>query len=166
MEAKWRSTTFGNPLTSDVQVGTLLDSKQANYILEQIAGSGAEVLAGGTADGNLLAPTLAAEPSMASDLVAEGLFGAAMWVCKGDFNDFCRTWSSNRYPMCAGVLSNSISAQRIISRLPNIARLCLNGDPSIEHIYEPWGGYPSTGNNPVSDWRSKYRRMVQLDQPA
>jgi hypothetical protein len=42
----------------------------------------------------------------------------------------------------------------------------MNGDPSIEAVFEPWGGYPASGINPVSVWMEKYTRVVALDEPA
>ena len=50
--------------------------------------------------------------------------------------------------------------------MPNLARLVVNGDPCVEYIYEPWGGYPATGTNTVSHWHRKYLRSVQVVSPA
>lgn len=161
---RWDTVKYGNPLTADVMVGPVLDADQASTILDRIATSGANVIAGGTASGSLLTPTLAAEPDQTSRLVTEGLFGPALWIAPGTFDAFREMWQHNRYPLCAGIISSRLSPREIASALPNLARISFNGDPSIEHIYEPWGGYPATGNNPVSDWRSKYRRLVQIDR--
>jgi len=30
-------------------------------------------------------------------------------------------------------------------------------------MFEPWGGYPPSGLNPVSIWIDKYRQAFQLD---
>jgi len=30
-------------------------------------------------------------------------------------------------------------------------------------MFEPWGGYPPSGSNPVSLWIEKYRQIYQLD---
>ena len=30
-------------------------------------------------------------------------------------------------------------------------------------MFEPWGGYPPSGLNPVSIWIDKYRQAYQLD---
>ena len=74
-----------------------------------------------------------------------------------------------------GILSRNVPAsERMLSPtaeagawadLPNLARLVVNGDPSQEHIFEPWGGYPASGANPVDHWPSKYQRLVQIDGP-
>ena len=124
------------------------------------------MLAGGSRDGNLLAPTLAAEPREDSELVSHGFFGAALWLAPGDIDRFAALWRRNRYPLCAGVLTRSGDPQRYLHGLPGVARLVVNGDPSVEYMYEPWGGYPASGANAVSYWHRKYLRTVQVDCPA
>lgn len=69
-----------------------------------------------------------------------------------------------QYPLCAGVLSASAEAPWWLARLPNVARLTVNGDPSIEDVFAPWGGYPGSGANPVGPWHEKYQRTVQVDE--
>jgi len=37
----------------------------------------------------------------------------------------------------------------------------------VESMFEPWGGYPPSGLNPVSNWIEKYRQTYQIDgRPA
>jgi hypothetical protein len=85
-------------------------------------------------------------------------------MAPGDASDFRQLWKVNRFPLCAAVLGKTVDAEEWV-RLGNLARLVVNGDPSLEDPLEPWGGYPSTGNNPVSGWYEKYRRQVQIDRP-
>ena len=166
LAARWRELRFGSPLEAGTQVGPLLEDAQAQQCVTRISQSGASLLAGGDRRGNLFAPTLAAQPRDDSELVSEGLFGAAMWIAPGDIDTFAALWRRNRYPLCACVLTRSDAAAQRLSRLPGLARLTVNGDPSIEYLYEPWGGYPSSGTNPVGHWHCKYLRAVQVDRPA
>lgn len=161
---RWKSIKYGVTTDPQVQVGPVLDESQAEWILDIISESGARIAAGGTRKGNLLAPTLAVGPSKTSKLATEGIFGPALWITEGDFNDFRSMWTLNRFPLCASVLTNCADTQSRAIRLPGAARVVLNGDPSVEYIYEPWGGYPATGNNPVSHWYRKYMRVVQVDR--
>lgn len=166
LSARWKDLTFGDPTQADVRVGPLMDEAQAGQILHRIEDSGAVVLAGGHRNGNLLAPTLAAEPREDSELVSHGFFGAALWIAPGNMDRFAELWQRNRYPLCAGILTGSGDPERYVRRLPGLARLSFNGDPSAEHLYEPWGGYPASGTNPVSHWYQKYLRIVQMDCPS
>jgi hypothetical protein len=72
-------------------------------------------------------------------------------------------WRRNRYPLSAAIFSANADFEWWAPRLPNLSRLVLNNDPSIEYIHEPWGAYPSSGANAVGRWIDKYSRVVQVD---
>jgi acyl-CoA reductase-like NAD-dependent aldehyde dehydrogenase len=159
---KWLGLKAGNPLAGVVDVGPLFDERQAEACEQQIRESGGQILCGGSRRENLLPPTLVEKPRPDSALVTEGLFGPALWIAPGDAATFHHLWRQNRYPLCAGVLSPAAEAAAW-AQLPNLARLVMNGDPSLEHVFEPWGGYPASGLDPVDHWPSKYQRRVQVD---
>ena len=144
-------------------IGGLFDVSQAQTCLERVGESRGQMLCGGHVAGNFLEPTLVESPNPDSDLVREGVFGPVLWIRAGNREDFVAQWPANHYPLCAGVLDSDAEEKWWLARLPNLARLVLNGDPSIEHIYEPWGGYPASGANGVSFWHQKYQRTVSLD---
>ena len=160
----WGQIPVGNPLSEDVAVGPLLDEAQAEHCLDLIRQAGANILCGGSRVGNLLEPTLVETSTPESRLVREGFFGCALWIAEGTSDNFVSWWRRNRYPLCAGVLSTSAEPSRWQAQLSNLARLTINGDPSVEHIHEPWGGYAASGSNPVSLWKHKYERVIQIDQ--
>lgn len=162
LREKLAALTVANPVEGDPIIGPLFDAKQAQWCAEQMAQSGGEILLGGSSDGNYLSPSLVEKPDYGSSLIVEGLFGPALWIAPGTREDFVKAWPQNQYPLCAGVLSNS-DQDWWLTHLPNAARVVFNGDPSIEDIFEPWGGYPASGANPVSVWHEKYRRVVAVD---
>ncbi len=161
----WKELRAGCPLTETVPVGPLFDVAQAEWCEQQIGASGGVVLCGGQRTANLLSPTLIENPNPDSSLVREGLFGPALWIAPGDAETFVNSWRSNRFPLCTGILSPSADAGWWRARLQNLARLVMNGDISQEYLFEPWGGYPSSGMNVVGDWKEKYQRVVQTDEP-
>jgi len=163
---RWCQLKAGNPLTDDVQVGPLLDSTQGEWCERRIKESGGNILCGGTCEENLLMPTLVDNPSPKSELVTHGLYGCAMWITSADRETFVAWWRRNQYPLCAAVLSPSAEPAWWLARLPNLSRLVMNNDPSIEHIFEPWGGYPGSSVNPVGTWKEKYQRIVAVDEPV
>ncbi len=136
----------------------------AGAALETIKAAGGSILLGGEISGDSLRPTLIANPDPTSALVHAGIFAPAMWIAPGGVDDFRRLWLTNRYPLCAGVIAENVDVQAWAS-LPNLARLVVNGDPSVEDPFEPWGGYPATGNGQVCRWEDKYVRTVQVDRP-
>lgn len=160
---RWGALRAGSPTQDGVEVGPLGDEEQAQWCLKRIESSGGQIVCGGQCEGNLLSPTLVEQPREDSELVTQGLFGPALWIAPGEEEEFVRLWGRNRFPLCAGVLAPQVEGALWATRLSNVARLVVNGDPSIEWTFEPWGGYPSSGNNPVSSWADKYRRAVALD---
>lgn len=106
---------------------------------------------------------LVERPDLSSALVREGVFGPVFWVSAGTEEDFQRLWTSNQFPLCAGVLANGAPTDWAL-RLPNLSRLVVDGDPSIEDPLEPWGGYPRSGSSHVAPWMEKYSRVVQIDR--
>jgi len=155
-------TTFG--LDDQAKVGPMLKAGQATFAVKAAAESqGVVVQQDGSTD-NLLAPILVMDPDADSVLVRQGIFAPVLWVRTGNFEEFERIWNSNHYPLCAGVLANDSNVLDRAKHLAGASRIVLNGDPSLEDSMEPWGGYPPCGSNPVSDWISKYRRTVQIDQ--
>ncbi|RYG25787.1 aldehyde dehydrogenase [bacterium] len=147
------------------EVGPVFNELQAQWCLDRIAESRGEIKTGGTRRGPYVAPTIVTDPHPASDLVREGIFGPGLWIAKGNEDDFADGWRENVYPLCAAVLQEPSDPVTWANRLPNLARLVLNGDPSIEDPFEYWGGYPPAGQNSVSRWPAKYLRTVQIDKP-
>ncbi len=164
--ARWKALVAGDPRDERTDVGPLLDEEQARWCLERIEASGGRVLCGGQREGNLLHPTLVEGPLPQSELVTQGLFGPALWIGRASEEEFAALWPSNRFPLCAAILSPDGEGALWSARLGNAARVVMNGDPSVEWTFEPWGGYPASGNNPVSAWADKYRRVVALDERA
>lgn len=163
---RWRALTFGDTIEDpSVSVGPLLSSEQAQWCEAQLAQSGGELLRGGKSARNILEPGLLEHPNTTSSLVREGLFGPALWIARGDAKDYLGIWRTNKYPLCAGVIGAQEPREWWALRLPGVARLVVDGDPSIEDIFEPWGGYLGSGSNPVSSWKSKYQRTLQIDSP-
>jgi acyl-CoA reductase-like NAD-dependent aldehyde dehydrogenase len=147
------------------QIGPVFNERQAAWCLDRVEQSGGEILVGRKRNGAYVSPTVVISPDPNSDLVREGVFGPVLWLAKGDEAEFASRSSHNRYPLCAAVLQEPAKLSEWASRLPGVARLVLNGDPSIEDPFEYWGGYPPAGQNPVSAWPAKYRRTVQADLP-
>jgi acyl-CoA reductase-like NAD-dependent aldehyde dehydrogenase len=148
---------------SPMEAASVGSEEAAAYCFETLTSAGGDFLAG-SHKGAAIKPTLVAMPESSSRLVTEGVFGPGMWIAAGTEDEFRSLWLSNRYPLCAGVLAASVNAHSWVG-LPNLARLVINGDPSIEDPLEPWGGYPACGNAKVTGWAEKYSRTVQVDRP-
>jgi acyl-CoA reductase-like NAD-dependent aldehyde dehydrogenase len=114
-------------------------------------------------DGAYFTPAVLEGVESGDTLVREGLFGPAVWM-RSIRRDEIRRWiRANRFPLSDTVLSLRPEVVSEFVGHARAARVCVNVDPSVESMFEPWGGYPPGSLNPVSLWSSKYRRTYQLD---
>ena len=151
----------GHPLREGVQVGPLFSHKQALELRRALVQ--AEILCGGEVDGAYFRPAVIAGVGPEDPLVRDGFFGPAVWIAEVPEQDFTAWLHQNRYPLSDTILSRNQDLIRQVARSSRAARICVNEDPSIESMFEPWGGYPPAGINPVSPWINKYRRSFQMD---
>lgn len=156
------NTTFGT--TDSDEVGPLFGRRQVESIELLAQESGGRIGKVGQSRENVCSPMLIEDPSTESDLVRKGVFGPALWLRTGGWEEFQSIWRLNRYPLSGAVLSSDEKIHDEAIQLAGASRIVLNGDPSIEDPLEPWGAYPSCGSNPVGSWLEKYYRVVQVDR--
>jgi len=154
----------GDPTFPETEIGPMFSREQAAGLARALrAGSHMRLLCGGSAEGAYLAPAIV-EGVVRDDLVVrQGLFGPALWiqpVRDGELFDWLR---ANQFPLGDAILSTRPELVRAFAAQSRAARICVNEDPSVESMFEPWGGYPPSGLNPVSIWIDKYRQAFQLD---
>lgn len=154
----------GHPLDSDVQVGPLFSEEQARA-LEQLfrSSSGLRVLCGGRREGAYIQPAVLEGVEPGDQLVREGFSGPALWIRRVREGEQWAWLRSNRFPLSDTILSARPETIRTMLAQSKAARICVNADPSVESMFEPWGGYPPSGLNPVSRWAEKYRQAFLLD---
>jgi acyl-CoA reductase-like NAD-dependent aldehyde dehydrogenase len=94
------------------------------------------------------------------------VFGPALWIQPVRNGERASWLRANTFPLSDTILTRRAGQTRAFAMESRAARICVNADPSVESVFEPWGGYPPSGLNPVSIWIDKYRRCYQLDAPA
>jgi acyl-CoA reductase-like NAD-dependent aldehyde dehydrogenase len=159
---------MGDPMEAEVDVGPLFGPRHAEA-LEGSLRAGAptgRLLSGGRAEGAYFRPAVVDGVERHDPIVGEGFFGPAVWigaVAAGELEPWLRR---NRYPLCDTVLSHRPEVIEAMATASPAARLCINTDPSVESMFEPWGGYPPGGLNPVSVWTDKYQQTYQVARPV
>ena len=157
----------GDPNAPDTEIGPLFSRPQTEELVAALRGNDSHrVLCGGTAFGAYLAPAVVEGVRPDDRLVREGVFGPAVWIQPVREEELPRWLRANTFPLSDTILTErreQVSAFALNSRA---ARICVNVDPAVESMFEPWGGYPPSGLNPVSIWIDKYRRAYQLDGPS
>jgi len=159
----FRSLALGDPFAEGTQIGPLFSERQAQSLLELASSDGARVISGGEVTGAYFRPAVIEGARPGHPMVREGLYGPALWIQPVRWSEIPRWLATNRFPLSDAVLSARPEAIREFARVSRAPRICVNADPSIESMFEPWGGYPPGSLNPVSPWVQKYRQSYQLD---
>lgn len=157
----------GDPTLEGTEIGPLFSRPQAEELTAALrAGGTHRVLCGGTAFGAYAAPSIVEGMTPDDPLVREGVFGPALWIQPVGAGERAAWLRANTFPLSDAILTRRPSGARAFAMESRAARICVNADPSIESMFEPWGGYPPSGLDPVSIWIDKYRRCYQLDAPS
>jgi acyl-CoA reductase-like NAD-dependent aldehyde dehydrogenase len=163
LAASFDSLVLGDPFAPGTHVGPLFSEHQAQFLRQLLSGGDTRVVAGGTTSGAYFRPTVVEGIRPDGPVVREGLFGPAVWIQPVRWSDIPRWIRSNWFPLSDTVLSARRDVIREFAGITRAPRVCVNADPSVESMFEPWGGYPPGSLNPVSPWVQKYRQSYQLD---
>ena len=161
--AAFEALALGDPFQAGTQVGPLFSERQADGLRQLLADSRTRNLAGGQNMGAYFRPSVIEGVGPGSVLVREGLFGPAVWIQPVRWEEVPSWLRCNRFPLSDTVLSTRPEVISEFTRISRAPRVCVNADPSVESMFEPWGGYPPGSLNPVSPWVEKYQQGYQLD---
>ena len=157
----FRTLRVGDPSEASTDVGPLFSPGQAEALEGALAGT--RRLCGGRREGAYFSPALVEGIEPGHPLAREGLFGPAAWIQPADESEAIEWIRANTFPLSDTLLSRRPSSIRRFAMESQAPRICVNEDPTLESMFEPWGGYPPSGMNPVSLWLEKYRQPFQID---
>jgi acyl-CoA reductase-like NAD-dependent aldehyde dehydrogenase len=153
----------GHPLDPGTRIGPLFSTRQAAVLDERLRMKPHRMVCGGQLHEAYFAPAIVENVSIDEALAREGCFGPAFWI-QPVSEDTALDWiRANVFPLSDTILSTREDQVRRFAASSRAARVCVNADPSLESAFEPWGGYPPSGMNPVSVWIEKYRQSYQMD---
>lgn len=155
--------SVGHPMEAGTDVGPLFSEIQADHIGNLVRSSGGAFLSGGEIKGAYITPGLIEGVDRGKALVTEGFMGPVVWLHRSRFKESVQWFNANKYPLSETILSMDPDQIKTFVGRSKSARVCINVDPSIESMFEPWGGYPPSGLNPVSIWTQKYLQTFQID---
>jgi acyl-CoA reductase-like NAD-dependent aldehyde dehydrogenase len=160
----FKRLVVGHPLQTGVDVGPLFSHEQAAYLRSAITEPKTlRTLCGGDVEGAFFTPAVIEGVQRYDSIVREGLFGPMIWMERTSEDELVDWLKANRFPLSDTILTTNNHLVRQFARNSRAARICVNEDPSVESMFEPWGGYPPSGVNPVSVWVDKYRQTFQVD---
>ncbi|WP_323038659.1 aldehyde dehydrogenase family protein [Gemmobacter sp.] len=140
---------FGDPAQAETQMGPVIDAAAADIILHRLAQAqsmGARLLAGGTRDGNLIAPTVIADVLPAMDLLAQETFGPVLALRHfTDLDAAMAEVNASDFGLQAGVFTNDHAAIRKLTRGLQVGGIMVNEGPDFRAEHVPFGGIKSSG---------------------
>jgi acyl-CoA reductase-like NAD-dependent aldehyde dehydrogenase len=139
----------GDPRDQGTMIGPVINDAARERIVELIADArdkGAEVLAGGEAEGNLIAPTVLANVTPDMRIYSEESFGPVVTIVpvEGD-DDAVRIANDTEYGLAAAVFGEDVDhaldiARRIESGICHVNASTVHDEPQM-----PFGGVKSSG---------------------
>jgi benzaldehyde dehydrogenase (NAD) len=144
-----RGLTAGDPRDPETQIGPVVNARAAERITELIEDAkakGAEVLAGGDADGLVLSPTVLAGVTPAMRIYAEESFGPVVTIVAADGpDDAVRIANDTNYGLSAAVFSRDVPAAMAVARRIESGICHINSSTVQDEPQMPFGGVKGSG---------------------
>jgi len=147
--AKVRACKIGNPLQEGIDVGPVIDSGAATRIkswIDEATAAGAQILAGGGRDGNVIEPTVLTNTSPGMKIEDDEIFGPVMTVNPFDrFEEAVKRANASQYGLQGGMFTNDL--RRAFRALEDwdVGGLMVNDVPIYRVDNMPFGGWKASG---------------------
>lgn len=137
----------GDPGEDDTDVGPVIDEGARDRILEWIASSRGEVLTGGELDGELIRPTVIANPAADDKVSCEEVFGPVCTVTAVDsLEEAFELANGTRYGLQAGIFTASLDTALRGAQELEFGGVTVNEAPTFRSDQMPYGGVKDSGN--------------------
>jgi acyl-CoA reductase-like NAD-dependent aldehyde dehydrogenase len=137
----------GDPADEDTDVGPVIDEDARDRILDWIKSAHGEVLTGGSLEGELIRPTVIANPSPEDKVSCEEVFGPVCTVTAVDsIDDAIRFANGTRYGLQAGIFTTSIANALRAAQELEFGGVTVNEAPTFRSDQMPYGGVKDSGN--------------------
>ena len=137
----------GDPADEDTDVGPVIDEDARTRILEWIRSSQGEVLTGGDLDGELIRPTVIANPSPDDKVSCEEVFGPVCTVTAVDsLDDAIALANGTRYGLQAGIFTTRLDNALRAAQALEFGGVVVNEAPTFRSDQMPYGGVNDSGN--------------------
>ncbi|CAN5261666.1 aldehyde dehydrogenase family protein [soil metagenome] len=148
--ARVEALKVGDPADEDTDVGPLIAQSERDRILEwleEATDAGAEVLAGGALEGELLRPTVIAGAPLDAKVSCEEVFGPVCTVTRYDtLDDALALANGTRYGLQAGIFTADVKAALRAARELEFGGVTVNEAPTFRADQMPYGGIKDSGN--------------------
>ena len=137
----------GDPAEDDTDVGPVIDDDARERILDWIRASSGQVLTGGDTDGELIRPTVIANPARDDNVSCEEVFGPVCTVTAVDsLDEAIELANATRYGLQAGIFTTSLDNALRASNSLDFGGIVVNEAPTFRSDQMPYGGVKDSGN--------------------
>jgi acyl-CoA reductase-like NAD-dependent aldehyde dehydrogenase len=137
----------GDPADEETDVGPVIDEGSRERILEWIRESRGEILTGGDTDGDLIRPTVIANPSVEDKVSCEEVFGPVCTITAVDsLDEAFRLANGTRYGLQAGIFTSRIDSALRAAQELEFGGVTVNEAPTFRSDQMPYGGVKDSGN--------------------
>jgi acyl-CoA reductase-like NAD-dependent aldehyde dehydrogenase len=161
----------GDPADEETDVGPVIDEDARERIIDWIKKTSGEVLAGGDLDGELIRPTVIANPGRDDEVSCEEVFGPVCTVTAVDsVDEAIELANGTRYGLQAGIFTSSIDTAFRAAQELDFGGVTVNEAPTFRSDQMPYGGVKDSGNTregPQYAVREMTEdRLVVIDLPS
>jgi len=147
--AKVAAHRFGDPSDPKTEMGPVIDAPAAAEIMARLTDAqtmGAQILAGGTREDNMISPTVITDVLPIMKLMAEETFGPILALRRfTDLDAAMEEVNSSDYGLQAGIFSNDHAAIRKLTRGLQVGGIMVNEGPDFRAEHVPFGGIKQSG---------------------
>jgi acyl-CoA reductase-like NAD-dependent aldehyde dehydrogenase len=137
----------GDPSDEDTDLGPVIDEGARERILAWITETNGEVLTGGELDGELIRPTVIANPSPQDKVSSEEVFGPVCTVTAvPSLDEALRLANATRYGLQAGIFTSSLDNALRAAQELEFGGVTVNEAPTFRSDQMPYGGVKDSGN--------------------
>jgi acyl-CoA reductase-like NAD-dependent aldehyde dehydrogenase len=139
--------TIGDPADDETDVGPVIDADARERILDWIRESKGEVLTGGNLDGELIRPTVIANPGREEKVSCEEVFGPVCTVTAVEsLDEAIELANATRYGLQAGIFTTRIDEALRGAQGLDFGGVTVNEAPTFRSDQMPYGGVKDSGN--------------------
>ena len=169
--AKVEELVLGDPADEATDVGPVIDDDARERILswiEEARDAGAEILAGGGPEGDLIQPTVIANASLDMKVCREEVFGPVCVVNSYETLDEAISLANGtRFGLQAGIFTADIRAAMRAAHELEFGGVIVNEAPTFRSDQMPYGGVKDSGNTregpPYAVRELTEQRVVVID---
>jgi acyl-CoA reductase-like NAD-dependent aldehyde dehydrogenase len=147
---KVEALVVGDPADEATDVGPLIDRDARERVLawiEEARAAGAEILAGGDLDGDVLRPTVIANAGPALKVSCEEVFGPVCTVTAYDtLDEAIELANGTRFGLQAGIFTSNVKTALDAAQRLEFGGVMVNEAPTFRADQMPYGGVKDSGN--------------------